>query len=77
VLSAAYMLWLYRRVVFGGVPAGPPLPDLDRRETGMFLPLAILVLLLGIQPDFVFRLIEGPSAELAARLLAAQAGGGA
>ncbi|MCY3855950.1 MAG: NADH-quinone oxidoreductase subunit M [Rhodospirillales bacterium] len=77
VLSAAYMLWLYRRVVFGGVPAGPPLPDLDRRETGMFLPLAILVLLLGIQPDFVFQLIEGPSAELAARLLAAQAGGGA
>ena len=77
VLSAAYMLWLYRRVVFGGVPAGAPLPDLNLRETGMFLPLAILVLWLGIQPAFVFRLIEGPAAELAARLLAAQMGGGA
>ncbi len=74
VLSAAYMLWLYRRVVFGGVPAGPGLDDLSDRETGMFVPLAVLVLWLGIQPDFVFQLVEGPSAELAARLAAAQVG---
>ncbi len=73
VLSAAYMLWLYRRVVFGEVPSGAALSDLDRRETGMFVPLAVLVLWLGIQPDFVFQLIEGPAADLAAELSAAQA----
>ncbi len=76
VLSAAYMLGLYRRVIFGAVPAGAPLPDLDRRETGLFLPLGILVLWLGIQPGFVLDLAAGPAAELAARLLAAQAGAG-
>src|SRR5690606_6359583 len=55
VLGAAYMLMLYRRVVFG-----PPvhhdaleMPDLTWKEKINFVPLAALVLVLGIFPGLV------------------------
>jgi NADH-quinone oxidoreductase subunit M len=55
VLGAAYMLVLYRRVVFG-----PPvhkdageMPDLNWKELVNFVPLALLVLWLGVFPGVV------------------------
>ena len=52
VLGAAYMLWLYRRVVFGPMekPEIKALAPLDRREFLIFVPLTILVLWLGVYP---------------------------
>ena len=52
VLGAAYMLWLYRRVVFGPMekPEVKALAPLDRREFLIFVPLTILVLWLGVYP---------------------------
>ena len=52
VLGAAYMLWLYRRVVFGPMekPEIQALKRLDRREIAIFVPLTILVLWLGVYP---------------------------
>ena len=52
VLGAAYMLWLYRRVVFGPMekPEIQALERLNRREIAIFVPLTILVLWLGIYP---------------------------
>jgi NADH-quinone oxidoreductase subunit M len=55
VLCAAYMLVLYRRVVFGPVtnPEAAAMPDLTWKEKINFLPLAVLVLWLGIFPGVV------------------------
>ena len=41
ILSAAYALWLYRRVIFGVLekPALQAIPDLDRREIVILAPL--------------------------------------
>ncbi len=44
VLGAAYMLWLYQRVMFGPVtnPANEHLADLNTREYATLVPLVIL-----------------------------------
>ena len=62
ILSAAYALWLYRRVVFGSlVKEGlATIQDMSRRERAIFAPLIIMTLLLGIYPALVTDLI-GPS----------------
>jgi NADH-quinone oxidoreductase subunit M len=52
VLGAAYMLWLYRRVIFGDLTKEHLLmiKDLRPHEVACFAPLVILVLLMGIYP---------------------------
>ena len=53
VLGAAYMLYLYRRVIFGELTKEHLLKilDLDRREIIVFIPLIIVVLWIGIYPN--------------------------
>jgi len=52
VLGAAYMLYLYRRVIFGELTKEHLMKilDLDRREIIIFAPLIVLVLWMGIYP---------------------------
>ncbi len=52
ILGAAYMLWLYRRVVFGTITRDDlkDILDLNRREVLIFAPLVALVLWMGIYP---------------------------
>ncbi|QQR70032.1 MAG: NADH-quinone oxidoreductase subunit M [Alphaproteobacteria bacterium] len=54
VLGAAYMLILYRRLVFTA-PATPPAvtPDLEARETLIFVVLGLGILAMGLHPSFV------------------------
>jgi len=53
ILGACYMLWLYRRVVFGRAekPEVLEMAGLDRREVMVFVPLTILVLWFGVYPS--------------------------
>ncbi|NBX06785.1 MAG: NADH-quinone oxidoreductase subunit M [Proteobacteria bacterium] len=53
ILGACYMLWLYRRVVFGRAEKSEVLEmaGLDRREVLIFVPLTILVLWFGVYPS--------------------------
>lgn len=55
VFGAAYMLVLYRGVVFGPAKNKDALamPDLNKRELWQILPLVFLVLLLGVKPGLV------------------------
>jgi len=55
ILGAAYMLTLYRRVVFGEQinKKAAVMTDLDKRELGMLGILAILVLYLGVFPNVI------------------------
>ncbi len=52
VLGAIYMLWLLERVLFGPVrhEANRNLPDLSKREILIFVPILILVVLMGVYP---------------------------
>ena len=52
ILSAAYALWLYRRVIFGVLEKRElmAMPDLSRRELALLVPLAALVIYYGVQP---------------------------
>ena len=52
ILSAAYALWLYRKVVFGALtkPSLASIKDLTFREGLIMVPLVALTLLFGFYP---------------------------
>jgi len=52
IFGAAYSLWMYKRVIFGGVqsPAVEKLEDVNWRETLFLTLLAIAVLAMGVWP---------------------------
>ena len=60
ILGAAYMLYLYRRVVFGPVTnnEAAAMPDVDYREMMIFIPIIALVIWLGVQPGYVLERTE-------------------
>jgi NADH-quinone oxidoreductase subunit M len=52
ILGVAYMLWLYRRVIFGTLtkPELQNILDLSPREVAVFAPIAVVVLWMGVYP---------------------------
>jgi NADH-quinone oxidoreductase subunit M len=58
ILSAAYALWLFARVVYGKTEkhALETMPDLDGRELAMLVPLALLVIYFGVQPNMILNM---------------------
>ncbi len=62
VLGAAYMLWLYQRVMFGKLenPLNKALPDLNMRELATFIPLIILAFWIGVYPSFFTKYLDEP-----------------
>jgi len=62
VLGAAYLLWLYQRVMFGNItnPLNEHLPDLNGREWATLLPLVFLAFWIGIYPAPLFHVLEAP-----------------
>ncbi len=64
ILSAAYALWLYRRVVMGDLikESLRSITDMTGRERAIFAPLVVMTILLGIYPALVLDMI-GPSVE--------------
>ena len=60
ILSAAYALWLFARVVYGKLEkhALETIPDLDKREIALLAPLALLVLYFGVQPNAILAMSQ-------------------
>ena len=62
VLAAAYLLWLYQRVMLGEVKddeiAG--LKDLNLRESMTLIPLVIMAIVMGVYPKPFLEMIEEP-----------------
>jgi NADH-quinone oxidoreductase subunit M len=59
ILSAAYLLWLYRRVMQG--PLADPdglLRDVDRRELAGLIPIIVLTVFMGLFPGFLLRKMD-------------------
>lgn len=56
ILSAAYALWLYRKVIFGALTKESleGLLDLSAREKAILYPLIVLVIFFGVYPAPVF-----------------------
>jgi NADH-quinone oxidoreductase subunit M len=83
ILSAAYALYLYRRVIFGVLekPALVGIKDLDAREIALFTPLLLLTIYYGVHPGPILdacaasveHLVRGFDAALAATKTAALA----
>ena len=59
VLSGAYSLWLYNRIIFGNLKISYTVKykDLVKREFIVLLPLFVLVLFIGIYPNYLFKFI--------------------
>ncbi|HEY1710636.1 MAG TPA: NADH-quinone oxidoreductase subunit M [Rhizomicrobium sp.] len=66
ILSAAYALYLYRRVIFGKLvkPSLQAIQDLSLREFAMLAPLVILTILMGVYPKPVFDITSASVANL-------------
>ncbi len=60
VLAAAYMLWMLQRVALGepSTEAAKVLPDLSNRELATLVPLAILVLCIGLYPGPLMEMMD-------------------
>ena len=56
ILGAAYMLWMFQRVMFGKItrPENEKLQDLSAREITILVPMVILIFLMGIYPKLFF-----------------------
>ena len=68
VLSAAYALWLYRRMIFGALdkPSLKTIADLTPREIAFMAPLVIVTIGLGLYPKPVFDVTRASVAHLVA-----------
>ena len=73
ILSAAYALWLYRKVIFGALekPKLAAIKDLDYREIITLGPLAALTILFGIFPKPILDMSAASVAQLIAQYQAA------
>jgi NADH-quinone oxidoreductase subunit M len=75
VLGAAYMLYLYRRVIFGGITRDDlrRILDLSPREVAVFAPLVVLTLWMGIYPSSFTSFFDASVGQMVARHEAALA----
>jgi len=66
VLGAAYMLWLYRRVMFGDIVNAPvkTMQDISLRELTIFIPIVILVMWMGVYPKSYLAPMEASVVQL-------------
>jgi NADH-quinone oxidoreductase subunit M len=62
ILGAAYMLWLYRKVVFGQMTKESlkSISDMNAREIAVFAPLIVLVFWMGIYPNTFLEPLRKP-----------------
>jgi NADH-quinone oxidoreductase subunit M len=70
ILGAAYMLWLFRRVVWGDLVKEDvkAMPDLSMRELWLLGPIAAAVLWMGVYPESFLAPMRADTARLVERL---------
>ena len=79
ILGAAYMLYLYRRVVFGELTKDDvkAMPDLNAREWAIMAPLAAVALWMGVYPESFLAPMRGDVTTVVARLAPSKPAGDA
>ena len=76
VLAAAYMLWMLQRVVLGQ-PKNltiSQLPDLSIRELATVIPLAVLILGIGLYPSPLMEMMDSSVTHLVQHMAQYQVG---
>jgi len=69
VLGAAYMLWLYQRVMFGPINVtNEKMADLNARELAYFAPLVIAAFWIGLYPMPLMKVLKEPVAKLVTQI---------
>ena len=60
VLAAAYMLWMFQRVMFGAIKHSEnrELKDLNLREIMTLVPIVIMVIWMGVFPKFFLKKMD-------------------
>jgi NADH-quinone oxidoreductase subunit M len=66
ILSAAYALYLYRRIIFGALvkPSLQAIQDLSMREVALLAPLVVLTIAMGVYPKPVMDVTSASVANL-------------
>ncbi len=65
ILGAAYLLWMYQRVMFGPItPVNEKMEDLNLREVLYFAPLVIVAFWIGMYPKPVMDVMDAPVRKL-------------
>ena len=74
IIAAAYLLWAIQRILFNPLdkPVNEHIPDLNRREMALMVPLVAAMLWLGVYPAPVLRRMQ-PAAEQFVRIVEARA----
>jgi NADH-quinone oxidoreductase subunit M len=69
ILGAAYMLWLFARVMYGAQKNADAaaMPDLNKREWAILVPLAVVALWMGVYPKPFLEPLKAPVESLMAR----------
>jgi NADH-quinone oxidoreductase subunit M len=75
VLSAVYLLWMYQRTVFGGITneKNRTVPDLNWREKAILIPIAVMILWMGVASPMFTTRMEASTQQLIEQM---QAGAG-
>jgi NADH-quinone oxidoreductase subunit M len=78
ILSAAYALWLYRKVIFGQLEKESlrAILDLSRREKAILLPLVAITIFFGVFPQPILHVTAASVDNLIASYQAALSGAG-
>jgi NADH-quinone oxidoreductase subunit M len=60
ILAAVYMLWMFKRVLFGPLdkPENRALKDLSAREVATLVPLVVLIVWIGVYPQTFLRKMD-------------------
>ena len=70
ILSAVYMLWMYQRTMFGEItnPKNEELTDVNGRELATLIPLAILIVWMGVYSNSFLRPMDASITRLLAQV---------
>ena len=77
VFAAGYLLWLYQRTAFGTPTeefADEDIPDVNIPEWIAWTPMLVLILVIGIFPNLVFRVTDGEMTSVAQSIASAVGG---
>ncbi len=69
VFAAGYLLWLFQRTAFGTPKeefAHDPVHDVELPEWLAWIPMLLLIFVLGVMPGIIFRMTDGAATSLAA-----------
>ncbi len=70
IISAAYLLWAIQRILFNSLdkPENEHVPDLNKRELAVLIPLVACIVWLGVYPAPVLRRMEGAATKFVSQV---------